>query len=109
MKNKRAITFLFLANTVTGISQGISLISIAWFVSNTLERPALFGLMFLTATSFSIPWGIYAGTLVDRYDRKTIMLFIQAFGFLAVFTAAISGELIKLRNSIDALLTGFSL
>lgn len=91
MKNKKAIMYLFLANTVSGISQGISLISITWFISNTLGKPALFGLMFLGATAFSIPWGVLAGTLVDKYDRKKIMLFIQAFGLLIIFATALSG------------------
>ena len=99
MKNKRAITFLFLANTVTGVAQGISLIAIPWYISNTLGRPSLYAFMFLTATSISIPWGIFAGTLVDKYDRKKIMLAIQAVGFILISATAIVGYI---RNE-DAL------
>lgn len=99
MKNKRAILFLFLANTVSGISQGISLIAIPWYISNTLGRPSLYAFMFLTSTFISIPWGIFAGTLVDKYDRKKIMLAIQTFGFLIISATAITGYI---RNE-DAL------
>ncbi|MFT4643952.1 MAG: DHA3 family macrolide efflux protein-like MFS transporter [Planctomycetota bacterium] len=91
MKNKRAITFLFLANTVSGISQGISLIAIPWYISNTLSRPSLYAFMFLTATAISIPWGTFAGTLVDKYDRKKIMLAIQTAGFILISATAITG------------------
>ena len=95
MKNKKAIMYLFLANTVSGVSQGISLISITWFISNTLGKPALFGLMFLAATTFSIPWGVFAGALVDKYDRKKIMFAIQSFGLLLVFSTAFSGFILQ--------------
>ncbi|MGB1316442.1 MAG: MFS transporter [Chitinophagales bacterium] len=91
MKNKKAIMYLLIANAVSGVSQGISLISITWFVSNTLGKPAFFGTMFLAATLFSIPWGTYAGTLVDKHDRKKIMLFIQSFGLILVLGTALAG------------------
>lgn len=108
MKNKKAIMYLFLANTVSGISQGISMISITWFISNTLGKPALFGLMFLGSTAFSIPWGTLAGTLVDKYDRKKIMLFIQTFGLLIIFSAALSGFILDKDTLWMAMIAYFS-
>lgn len=108
MKNKKAITYLFLANTVSGISQGISLIAIPWYITNTLNRPALFGLMFLSATLFSIPWGTFAGTLVDKYDRRKIMLFIQAFGLLLVFSSALSGFVLQKDTLAMAMVVYFT-
>lgn len=82
MKNKKAIVLLFTANTISGISQGISLIAIPWYIANQLERPGLYGLLYLLATVLAVFWGPYAGTLIDKYDRKKLMLGIQFTGFL---------------------------
>lgn len=91
LKNKKAIALLFAANTVSGVSQGISLIAIPWFIANDLGRPGLYGLLFLLVTVLTIFWGPYAGTLVDRYDRKKVMLAIQSVGLLCVFSIAALG------------------
>lgn len=84
MKNKKAIILLFLANTVTGVSQGISLIAIPWFIANELELPSLYGGLFFFSTLLAVFWGPYAGTLVDRFDRKTVMLSIQVVGLFLI-------------------------
>lgn len=91
MKNKKAIILLFLANTVTGVSQGISLIAIPWFIANELELPSLYGGLFFFSTLLAVFWGPYAGTLVDRFDRKTVMLSIQVVGLFLVGGIAIAG------------------
>lgn len=84
MKNKKAIILLFLANTVTGVTQGISLIAIPWFIANELELPSLYGGLFFFSTLLAVFWGPYAGTLVDRFDRKTVMLSIQVVGLFLI-------------------------
>ena len=91
MKNLRAISLLFAANTVTGVSQGISLIAIPWFIANHLGKPSLFGWLFFASTLLSIFWGPYAGTLVDKYDRKKVMISIQSIGLILVSSIAIYG------------------
>lgn len=84
MKNKKAIILLFAANTISGISQGISLIAIPWYIANDLKKPGLYGLLFLLVSVLTLFWGPYAGTLVDKYDRKKVMLSIQAIGFVII-------------------------
>lgn len=91
MKNKKAIILLFAANTVSGVSQGISLIAIPWFIANELGRPGLYGLLFLIVTVLTLFWGPYAGTLIDRYDRKKVMLGIQTVGLTCVLGIATLG------------------
>lgn len=91
MKNKKAIVLLFLANTVTGISQGISLIAIPWFIANEMNMPSLYGGLFFVSTLIAVFWGPYAGALVDKYDRRKVMLSIQAIGFVLVAGLALWG------------------
>ena len=91
MKNKKAIALLFAANTVSGVSQGISLIAIPWFIANQLGRPGLYGLLYLIVTILTLFWGPYADTLMDKYDRKKVMINIQTVGLLCVFSIAALG------------------
>lgn len=91
MKNKKALILLFAANTISGVSQGISLIAIPWFIANQLGKPGLYGLLFLVVTILTLFWGPYAGTLIDRYDRKKVMLGIQTVGLICVLSVASLG------------------
>lgn len=91
MINKKAILNLFAANTISGMSQGISLIAIPWYVANELNMPDAYGYLILTASVLSLFWGSYAGTLVDKYNRKKIMLALQVTGLAVILSISILG------------------
>ena len=73
MKNLRAVGLLFLANTISAIAQGISMIAVPWYFALN-EEMGNFALIFLLTTVISIFWGPYGGTLIDKYNRKHIFL-----------------------------------
>jgi len=52
--NRKAILNLFAANTISGMSQGISLIAIPWYVANELNLPDAYGYLILTASVLSL-------------------------------------------------------
>lgn len=91
MKNSRAIFLLLLANSISGVAQGISMLAIPWYFTALIHRETLFGQVYLTVTSISLIWGLYAGTLVDRYDRKKIFLVINAVGLAILSSITIYG------------------
>lgn len=80
LNNKYAILLLFLANTISGFSQGISLIAIPWYFVDVLEQPQLNSYIYFVATIVSLFWGTYAGTLVDKHSRKKIFLWSNIVG-----------------------------
>jgi len=88
MKNLRAVLLLFVANSISAIAQGISMIAVPWYFALNNEM-GLFALIFLATTFISIFWGPYGGTLIDRYNRKTIFLGLCAITGTLLF--AISG------------------
>ena len=47
MKNKPAILYVFLANAISGISQGMMMIAITWYINNTIDQPDLYNALFL--------------------------------------------------------------
>ena len=46
MKNKPAILYVFLANAISGISQGMMMIAITWYINNTIDQPDLYNAPF---------------------------------------------------------------
>lgn len=91
MKNPRALSLLFIANSISGFAQGVSMLAIPWYFASIINRPGIFGIMYAAVTFFSIFWGLYFGTYIDRYPRKNIFLAITASGFLVLGGVALSG------------------
>ena len=79
MKNKHAISLLFLANIISGLAQGISMIAIPWYFVKIVSRPEFFANAYLLITFLTLFWGLYAGTLIDRYSRKRLFIIINLF------------------------------
>ncbi len=91
MKNTKALYLLIAANAVSGFAQGISMLAIPWYFSDVLNQSSTFGAIYGFATFLSLFWGLYVGTLVDRYSRKKIFLALTAVGGTVVTTIALIG------------------
>jgi MFS family permease len=91
MQNKSALYLLIAANAVSGFAQGISMLAIPWYFSDILGASSTFGIIYGTATFLTLFWGLYVGTLVDRYPRKNIFLFITLAGALIIGSVAATG------------------
>ena len=91
MKNSRAIFLLLLANSISGVAQGISMLAIPWYFTAVIHQETLFGQAYFVITSISLVWGLYAGTLVDRYSRKRIFLVINLVGLCVLGSIVVSG------------------
>jgi MFS family permease len=92
MRNRNAILLLFLANTVSGISQGICMIAIPWYFTATLGWQSSFGIFYGVLTVISTIWSIYAGTLIDKYNRKHIQIIYSVLGLVLMSLAAMAGQ-----------------
>lgn len=91
MENKNAIILLFMANSISGVAQGLTVIAIPWYIMNTLNKPALFGLIYFCITFLSLFWGTYAGGLIDRFNRKNLFIYQNWIGCLILVSAALYG------------------
>lgn len=84
MRNSRAIWLLLFANSVSGVAQGISMLAIPWYFTSIIHSETLYGKVFFAATLIAMFWGVYAGTLIDRYDRKKLFLVINGVGLAII-------------------------
>ena len=87
MKNLSAIILLFVANSISGIAQGISMIAIPWYFARQGEM-SKFGLIYILTNIISILWVPYSGTFIDKYNRKNIFLFITTVSGLILVSIA---------------------
>ena len=91
MKNKQAIYLLFLSNIISGLAQGISMIAIPWYFIEIIDKPEFFAYSYIVITLSTLFWGIYAGSLIDRYSRKKIFIITNLFCGLFIGSIALFG------------------
>lgn len=91
MKNKKALHRLLFANAISQFAQGISMLAIPWYFAKHLDKASLFAIIYAVATFFTLFWGLYAGTLIDRYSRKKIFQFICAVSAFVLIGIAVTG------------------
>ncbi|MEO6166257.1 MAG: MFS transporter [Chitinophagales bacterium] len=89
--NRKALNLLFIANSVSGVAQGISMIAIPWYFTSILGKASLFSTSYVFINLAMIFWSLYAGTLIDKYNRKTLSLGVSIFGAVVLLTAAAIG------------------
>lgn len=91
MDLRRNLWFLFSANSISNFASGITLLAIPWYLVNLpAEENGIFKAtaMFTGISVVTLFWGLYAGTLIDRYNRKRIFQVMQTVSGL---TMSISG------------------
>ena len=91
MKNQQAIALLFLSNIISGLAQGISMIAIPWYFIEIVDKPEFFAYSYIVITSITLFWGIYAGSIIDRYSRKKIFILTNLICGLFIGSIAIYG------------------
>lgn len=65
-----------MANGISGLSQGISMLAIPWYFARQ-HAGDVFNVAYGSITFLVLFWGIYAGSLIDRYSRKMVMLLLN--------------------------------
>ncbi len=107
MKNKLALNLLFTANGISGFAQGISMLAIPWyFANNTPYFNKAYGLITIGVLFF----GLYAGTLVDKYSRKANFLGNSLVcGFLLLTIAGVGYYLNGLNDILVVAVFGITM
>ncbi|MCH2046507.1 MAG: MFS transporter permease, partial [Saprospiraceae bacterium] len=90
MKNITAIRLLLLANFISGIAQGLSMIAIPLYFS-TVGQSNWFGVAYMLITIVTLFWSPYAGTLVDKLNRKLIFIVLNTVVGISIGVIAFYG------------------
>ncbi|WMJ71756.1 MFS transporter [Cytophagaceae bacterium ABcell3] len=90
MKNKKAFFLLFLADGVSGFAQGITMLAIPWYFADH-HMGGTFSIYYAIITLASLFWGLYAGTIVDGFNRKDVFLGTNFISGLIIISIASLG------------------
>lgn len=93
MKNKLALRLLLASNAVSGFAQGISMLAIPWYFTDTLKNPSLFAVIYGVITALTVFWSLYSGSLIDKYSRKSIFLGLNIISGIILLSVSFSGYL----------------
>ena len=91
MENKKAIIILFVANGISGIAQGITMLAIPWYFTKVLSMESFFAVAYSIITFLCLFWSLYAGVLVDKYSRKKIFLILNLTSGLIITSISLAG------------------
>ena len=89
--NTRALFLLFTADAVSGFSQGLTMLAIPWYFAKQ-NQSSTFTLAYGFITLLVLFFGLYAGTLVDKYSRKGNFLAINLICGSFILAIADSAE-----------------
>tara|TARA_Y100000589_G_scaffold113143_3_gene107531 strand:+ start:2261 stop:3511 length:1251 start_codon:yes stop_codon:yes gene_type:complete len=85
--NYKTIIILLLSIISCSLAQGLTIISIPWHFTDVLNSSSQFSLAYAIITFIGVFWGLYAGVIIDCYNRKKILLhinLISAFTFMLI-------------------------
>lgn len=112
MGQRNKLVLLFSAHIISNFASGITMLAIPWFMVSRLDLGRENALMMGFITFLTIFWGLYSGTLIDKYNRKRIFQAQQAVAGLLVACSGIyglvSGELPVFFIGVVACTTIFS-
>jgi len=91
LKNRKALILLLSANAVSHFAQGISMLAIPWYFAKNLNAASTFATIYAVATFITLFWGLYAGTIIDRFPRKNIFIGICAASALVLLSISSYG------------------
>ena len=72
------------------MAQGISMLAIPWYFAQQ-EKMASFAFVYMLTNLISLFWIPYSGTMIDRYDRRKIFLFLTTTVGTIIFLVGILG------------------
>jgi DHA3 family macrolide efflux protein-like MFS transporter len=66
------------------------MLAVPWYFAAQVDA-SIFQKIYFTVTLISLFWGLIAGTLVDRYNRKQIFVWINIVGLITLSIATVLG------------------
>ncbi|MBL0386526.1 MFS transporter [Tumebacillus sp. ITR2] len=87
----RRMLYLILANILSSIGSGITMLGVPWLLVNRAGGDEIFGYMTLFTTLILFVVSPYIGVLIDRFSRKKILLTSEVIGGSIVLAMALWG------------------
>ena len=90
MTNKKTLAILLTANGVSSFAQGFTMMSIPYYF-NKIDNYSFFSLSLTIITLVSLFWALYAGSIIDGFNRKDVFLGTNFVGGIVILSIASLG------------------
>ena len=90
MTNKKTLAILLTANGVSSFAQGFTMMSIPYYF-NKIDDYSFFSLSLTIITLVSLFWALYAGSIIDGFNRKDVFLGTNFVGGIVILSIASLG------------------
>lgn len=90
MTNKKTLAILLTANGVSSFAQGFTMMSIPYYF-NKIDNYSFFSLSLTVITLVSLFWALYAGSIIDGFNRKDVFLGTNFVGGIVILSIASLG------------------
>ena len=68
--NYKTIGLLLMSIISSGIAQGLTIIATPWYFTDSINKSSTFSLLYGITTLIGLFWGLYAGVIIDLFNRK---------------------------------------
>jgi len=90
---RREYRLLWTGATISALGDGMSFLALVWLVLERTNDPALVGVLAAVYTAPVVIGGLAAGVILDRFDRRTVLIGDNAIRGLAVASVPIAAAL----------------
>jgi len=90
---RREYRLLWTGATISALGDGMSFLALVWLVLERTNDPALVGVLAAVYTAPVVIGGLAAGLILDRFDRRTVLIGDNAIRGLAVASVPIAAAL----------------
>jgi DHA3 family macrolide efflux protein-like MFS transporter len=90
LTNKKTLAILLTANGVSSFAQGFTMMSIPYYF-NKIDDYSFFSLSLTVITLVSLFWALYAGSIIDGFNRKDVFLGTNFVGGIVILSIASLG------------------
>jgi len=94
--SNRPLRFLFAANFVSMAGSGMNTAAVNWYILQATHSEQLLGLLVVAQSVPSLLLMPFSGVIVDREDRRHVVMFLDAARGLLIFAVA----LLALRGTV---------
>ncbi|MFQ6605733.1 MAG: MFS transporter [Fidelibacterota bacterium] len=88
LKNQ-AFTFFFIGNAISLIGWGFNFIAVGWIILDRTGSVLALAKINIVATLPGLAIAIYAGSIIDRMNRKHLLVFLDIFRLVSVIAVPI--------------------
>ena len=86
--SNRQLRFLFAANFVSMVGSGMNVAAVNWYILQSTHSEQLLGLLVVVQALPSLLLMPFSGVIVDREDRRHVVMFLDAARAAVIFVVA---------------------